>query len=279
MGGLEDAPAEFATKRQEILDRLDKYSEESEKITDLLSREDVVTGLRSDKVANLEFLKKDHDVTLDMINVLYDFGNFQYSCGNYQAAAELLYQFRILSTDNDKVAAATWGKLASEILTTNWEVAMEEVQKVKESIDTKLFSNPLAQLTHRTWLIHWALFPFFNYEAGRDTICELFFSAPFINTIQTACPWILRYLTAAVIPTETAQETPDNTRSSSRTSSVLSSKRTTSTRTPLPTSSRPFTSISISKKPKRSSPKPRRCSVPTSSLFLPQIALSRPPDI
>merc|ERR1712093_200823 len=130
--GLEDAPAEFATKRQEVLDRLDKYSEESEKITDLLSREDVVTGLRSDKVANLE-------------------------------------------------------------------VAMEEVQKVKESIDTKLFSNPLAQLTHRTWLIHWALFPFFNYEAGRDTICELFFSAPFINTIQTACPWILRYLTAAVI--------------------------------------------------------------------------------
>merc|ERR1711900_81214 len=79
------------------------------------------------------------------------------------------------------------------------EVAMEEVQKVKESIDTKLFSNPLAQLTHRTWLIHWALFPFFNYEAGRDTICELFFSAPFINTIQTACPWILRYLTVAVI--------------------------------------------------------------------------------
>jgi translation initiation factor 3 subunit E len=134
-----------------------------------------------------------------MVNVLYDFGNFQYSCGNYQAAAELLYQFRVLSTDNDKVSAATWGKLASEILTTNWESAMEEVQKVKESIDTKLFNNPLAQLTHRTWLIHWALFPFFNYEPARDTICELFFSAPFINTIQTACPWILRYLTAAVI--------------------------------------------------------------------------------
>jgi translation initiation factor 3 subunit E len=138
-------------------------------------------------------------VTIDMVNVLYDFGNFQYSCGNYGAAAELLYQFRVLSTDNDKVSAATWGKLASEILTTNWESAMEEVQKVKESIDTKLFNNPLAQLTHRTWLIHWALFPFFNYEPARDTICELFFSAPFINTIQTACPWILRYLTAAVI--------------------------------------------------------------------------------
>ena len=76
---------------------------------------------------------------------------------------------------------------------------MEEVNKVKESIDTKLFNNPLAQLQHRTWLIHWSLFPFFNYEPARDTLCELFFSAPYINTIQTNCPWILRYLAAAVI--------------------------------------------------------------------------------
>ncbi|KAG9236034.1 eukaryotic translation initiation factor 3 subunit E [Amylocarpus encephaloides] len=197
--GVEEVPKEYSTKRQVVLDRLEKYQDDSEKITDLLGREDVVTGLRSDKVANLEFLKKEHDVTIEMVNVLYDFGNFQYSCGNYAAASELLYQFRVLSTDNDKVSAATWGKLASEILTTNWEAAMEEVQRVKESVDTKLFNNPLAQLTHRTWLIHWSLFPFFNYEPARDTICELFFSAPFINTIQTACPWVLRYLTAAVI--------------------------------------------------------------------------------
>jgi translation initiation factor 3 subunit E len=197
--GIDETPKEFTEKRQEVLLRLQKFEEETAKITDLLSREDVVTSLRSDKVANLEYLKKEHDVTIEMVNVLYDFGNYQYSCGNYAAAAELLYQFRVLSTDNDKVSAATWGKLASEILTTNWESAMEEVTKVKESIDTKLFSNPLAQLNHRTWLIHWALFPFFNYEPARETICELFFSAPFINTIQTACPWILRYLTAAVI--------------------------------------------------------------------------------
>jgi translation initiation factor 3 subunit E len=104
-----------------------------------------------------------------------------------------------LSTDNDKVAQATWGKLASEILTTNWESAMEEIQKAKETIDTKLFNNPLGQLQHRSWLIHWCLFPFFNYDPARDIVCDLFFSPAFINTIQTNCPWILRYLTAAVI--------------------------------------------------------------------------------
>src|SRR6266516_1918776 len=134
-----------------------------------------------------------------MVNVLYDYGRFQYGCGRYGEAAELLYQFRVLSTDHDKVSSATWGKLASEILILNWESAMEEVQKVKESIETRLFNNPLGQLQHRTWLIHWSLFPFFNHDPARDTLCDLFFSAPYINTIQTSCPWILRYLAAAVI--------------------------------------------------------------------------------
>ena len=134
-----------------------------------------------------------------MVNALFDFGNFQYSCGNYGAAAETLYQFRVLSTDNDKVAAANWGKFACELLTTSWDTAMEELQKIKEQIDTKLFNNPLAQLNHRTWLIHWALFPLFNHEASRDPLLELLFSPAYINTIQTKCPYILRYLTAAVI--------------------------------------------------------------------------------
>ncbi|KAK6856096.1 hypothetical protein PG995_008247 [Apiospora arundinis] len=196
---LDEAPAEFNDMRQKVLTRLSQFEEETSKITDLLGREEVVNNLRSDKVANLEFLKKEHEVTIDNVNALYDFGNFQYSCGNYGAAAELLYQFRVLSTDNDKVAAATWGKLASEILITNWEGAVEEITKVKESIDSKLFNNPLAQLKSRSWLIHWALFPLFNDEGSRDTILDLFFSPPFINTIQTSCPWVLRYLAAAVI--------------------------------------------------------------------------------
>ncbi|KAK6834588.1 hypothetical protein PG987_009282 [Apiospora arundinis] len=176
---LDEAPAEFNDMRQKVLTRLSQFEEETSKITDLLGREEVVNNLRSDKVANLEFLKKEHEVTIDNVNALYDFGNFQYSCGNYGAAAELLYQFRVLSTDNDKVAAATWGKLASEILITNWEGAVEEITKVKESIDSKLFNNPLAQLKSRSWLIHWALFPLFNDESSRDTILDLFFSPPF----------------------------------------------------------------------------------------------------
>lgn len=103
------------------------------------------------------------------------------------------------STDSDKTSQATWGKLACEILMTNWEGAMEEVTKVKDLIEQKLYNNPLEQLQHRTWLLHWCLFPFFNHEPSKDTLLEMFFSPAYINTVQTSCPWILRYIAAAVI--------------------------------------------------------------------------------
>ncbi|KAK3904355.1 eIF3 subunit 6 N terminal domain-containing protein [Staphylotrichum tortipilum] len=197
--GLNEPPAEFADKKQKVFSQLQKYEQETSKIIELLERDDVVNNLRSDKVANLEFLKREHDVTIEMVNALYDLGNLQYSCGNYADASEMLYRFRVLSTDNDKVAFATWGRLACEILTMNWESAMEELQKVRETIDSKLSQNPLAQLQHRTALIHWVLFPLFNFEKAREPILELFFNAGYINTIQANCAWILRYLAVAVI--------------------------------------------------------------------------------
>jgi translation initiation factor 3 subunit E len=165
----ENVPEEFARKREEVLERLRIFEEESEKIQGLLEDESVVNQLRSDKVANLKFLEESYGVTIQMVDVLYDFGRFHYECGTYDQASDLLYKFRVLSTDNDKVAKATWGKLVCDILTTNWEGVMEEINKLKESIETRLFNNPRAQLTAR----------------------------------ESLCPWILRYLAAAVITNRT----------------------------------------------------------------------------
>ncbi len=92
----DEIPEEFVKKREEVLQRLQLFTEESSKITDLLGDSEVVGNLRSDKVANLQYLKDQHGVTVEMINILYDFGKFQYSCGRYDDAAELLYQFRVL---------------------------------------------------------------------------------------------------------------------------------------------------------------------------------------
>jgi translation initiation factor 3 subunit E len=57
----------------------------------------------------------------------------------------------------------------------------------------------LAQLHSRTWLLHWSLFVYFNHPQGRMLLLETFLNPTYLNTIQTSCPWILRYLTTAAI--------------------------------------------------------------------------------
>jgi len=89
-------PQEFVKKREEVLQRLQLYVEESKKIVDLLADDSVVSSLRSDKLANLKFLEEQHGVTIEMINILYEYGKFQYNCGSYGNAADLLEQFRVL---------------------------------------------------------------------------------------------------------------------------------------------------------------------------------------
>lgn len=62
-----------------------------------------------------------------------------------------------------------------------------------------IISN-IEALQQRTWLIHWSIFVFVNHPKGRDLIIENFLYKPlYLNTIQTMCPHILRYLAAAII--------------------------------------------------------------------------------
>jgi translation initiation factor 3 subunit E len=42
------------------------------------------------------------------------------------------------STDSDRILSASWGKMAAEILTGNWDPALEEMQKLREIIDQKV---------------------------------------------------------------------------------------------------------------------------------------------
>lgn len=96
INGLSERPQEYTQKRENVLNKREQYQEECAKIQDLLTDQEVVTNFRSDKVANLNYLKENHGVTNEMVDALYHFGQFQYSCGDYHSASELLYQFRIL---------------------------------------------------------------------------------------------------------------------------------------------------------------------------------------
>jgi hypothetical protein len=74
----------------------------------------------------------------EQIEALYQYAKFQFECGNYSGASDYLYQYRTLCTDSDRSISALWGKLACEILMQNWEVATEELNRLKEIIDSKV---------------------------------------------------------------------------------------------------------------------------------------------
>lgn len=132
---------------------------------------------------------------------------------------------------------ALWGKLVSEILSEAWDEALQDLNKLKIAID-KSFGTPLQQLQQRSWMLHWSLFIFYNHPKGQDELVDFFllcvmsvwvmccvrlncavvftwgccfwfglvWFGPLVlcrvshmNTIQNNCPWLLRYLTAAVI--------------------------------------------------------------------------------
>merc|ERR1719153_1171686 len=132
---------------------------------------------------------------------------FQHECGTYSGASEYLYFHRILVQPTDKnYLNGMWGKLASEILMQNWDTALEDLKRLQQFIDESTFGSSLQTLQQRTWLIHWSLFVFFNHPKGRDLIIELFlYQKQYLNAIQTTCPWILRYLSTAVITNKSSR--------------------------------------------------------------------------
>ena len=78
-------------------------------------------------------------IATEQIEALYQYAKFQFECGNYSGAADYLYQYRALCTNSDRSLSALWGKLAAEVLMQNWDIALEELNRLKEIIDSKVF--------------------------------------------------------------------------------------------------------------------------------------------
>merc|ERR1712241_44820 len=208
----QEVPKSLTEKRREVVDELKRQQEQTEKIITIFNDDEVIKMVQSSRDGRVLFesLTKTYGFQPEDVDTLYKYAKFQYECGNYSGAAEYLYFHRVLAPPTDKnFMNALWGKLASEILMQNWDTALEDVNRIKEIIDSGGqvggmslggMANPLQALQQRAWLIHWSLFIFFNHPKGRDHIIDLFLSQPqYLNTIQTMCPHILRYLTTAVI--------------------------------------------------------------------------------
>ncbi|KAH9053983.1 eukaryotic translation initiation factor 3 subunit 6 [Lactarius deliciosus] len=214
-----EIPEEFAAKREKAVAINEQLQQEAKAVLDVIENPDVAQALRQDKNQNLAYLKDNYDLTLEQITALYNFGKFQYTYGNYSGAADYLYHFRVLSTDTDLNTSAHWGKLASDILTGKWDVALEELNTLRETLDARAgaaplsgaaaqshaHAEPLATLHSRAWLVHWSLFVYFNHPAGRTLLLETFLAPAYLNTIQSAAPWVLRYLAVSAVLSRRAQ--------------------------------------------------------------------------
>ena len=199
-----DIPGELLEKRNKVLSELKISQEETNHIRKLFQTEIVSKEIEKTRDGRmlLDFLVKNYDFNVESMEPVYTFAKSQYECGNYLAATEYLYLYRLLVPSTDKnYLNGMWGKLASEILMQNWDSALDDFNRLKEFIDSNPFgSATLVALQQRTWLIHWSLFVFFNHAKGPDLLIDMFlFQQQYLNAIQTICPHILRYLTTAVI--------------------------------------------------------------------------------
>ncbi|OLY83710.1 Eukaryotic translation initiation factor 3 subunit E [Smittium mucronatum] len=195
----EEPPADFSDKRERVMKQLEEFEQKTERIRSVIEMPEVASSLRQDRVQNMQFLAENYQCKPEMVKDLFDFGQFHYSCGNYGGSSDLLFHFSVLSTDADLILKAMWGKLASEMLMGNWETAYDEAIKLRETIDKTAFAEQSQQLQNRVWLLHWSLFVFFNHPSGRDGILEMMLMPQYSNTIQNACPWLVRYLVAAAV--------------------------------------------------------------------------------
>merc|ERR1719447_661845 len=198
-----DVPVSLKEKRLQVVENFKKLQSETEPVLKIFEDQAVTLQIQQSRDSKqlLDFLVKDYDFKPEMVDTCYKFAKVQYECGNYSGASEYLYFHRILVQSTDvNYLNGMWGKLASEMLMQNWDSALEDFTRLRQFIDESVFGSNLQTLQQRTWLIHWSLFVFFNHPKGRDLIIDLFlYQKQYLNAIQTTCPWILRYLSTAVV--------------------------------------------------------------------------------
>merc|ERR1719245_309830 len=198
-----EVPTSLKERRVDILNNFKKLQAETEQAIKIFEKPEVTEQIKQSRDSKqlLDILVKEDDFKPEMVDTCYKFAKVQYECGTYSGASEYLYFHRILVQSTDvNYLNGMWGKLASEMLMQNWDSALEDFTRLRQFIDESVFGSNLQSLQQKTWLIHWSLFVFFNHPKGRDLIIDLFlYQKQYLNAIQTTCPWILRYLSTAVI--------------------------------------------------------------------------------
>ena len=192
-------PESMTKKRDEVVKAMQALKEEVAPILSLVTDSGRVSELKAERCFNIAYLQQSLNITPQHVEALYKYAKFVFECGDYRLAADLLMHYRTLTLDSDKSFSALWGKLAGEILTQTWEGALEDLNTLRDLIDSRSSTPPAMQLQQRCWLMHWALFLLGNHPNGRSVVADLFLQDKYLQALQTNAPHLLRYLAVAVI--------------------------------------------------------------------------------
>merc|ERR1719217_1803271 len=171
------APQEMSARRGEGMKSM-------EPLLDIVSDAGRVAELKAERCFNQAYLAQQHSITPQHIELLHKYAKFLFECGDYATAGALLGHYRQLTLDAEKGLSALWGKLASEILTQDYDGALDDVNALKELIDSSKAGAAMV-LQQRCWLMHWALFLLGNHHNGRAVICDLFLTDKYFEAIHT----------------------------------------------------------------------------------------------
>eukprot|EP00201_Polytomella_parva_P000951 CAMPEP_0175087290 /NCGR_PEP_ID=MMETSP0052_2-20121109/29747_1 /TAXON_ID=51329 ORGANISM="Polytomella parva, Strain SAG 63-3" /NCGR_SAMPLE_ID=MMETSP0052_2 /ASSEMBLY_ACC=CAM_ASM_000194 /LENGTH=434 /DNA_ID=CAMNT_0016359617 /DNA_START=9 /DNA_END=1313 /DNA_ORIENTATION=+ len=206
-----EAPQYLKDRREEVVARLKHLQSVVEPLLKCLQNSSVVKNFRQDRSYNIKFLNEQFDVTTQHIDLLYQYAKFQYECGNYSLASELLQSYKSLCPDSNRLIEVQWGKLASELLLNDMDrskIAREDLQRLRESIDNmdkfqigqqNQQQVLLQQLQQRTWLLHWSLHAFWIMGNDVNDLLDLFLHPAYLPVIQINAQHLLRYLAVACV--------------------------------------------------------------------------------
>eukprot|EP00045_Choanoeca_perplexa_P022403 m.9427 g.9427 ORF g.9427 m.9427 type:complete len:436 (+) comp9418_c0_seq1:30-1337(+) len=200
--GAASEPKELLARREEVAAELEGWHAKLEPIFVMFENEEALAKIQalSHQPEALYEALQPFGYSPDMKDTLYKAAKFYFDIGQYAEAAQFLYNFRVLSNDADLNFSALWGKLAAEILNSQWESALEDMNLLLEYIDGKNNFTPAQQLQQRAWLMHWSLFIFFNHSDTPEGLLDLFMrKEACCNALETVCTHLLRYVTVVAI--------------------------------------------------------------------------------
>eukprot|EP00727_Mastigamoeba_balamuthi_P012578 m51a1_g7943 putative eukaryotic translation initiation factor 3 subunit e (532) ;mRNA; f:115370-117477 len=189
--------AELKARRDEVMKQFHKLAAEAQPIVSIIDNVERVDKLKAENNFNLAYLKQAHNITEANAQAMFEYARFRFDCGYYEMSLRYLQHYRLLFPASESTVTAMWGELASSILCQNQDNALELLTKLRDSIDASKLT-PVQQLEQRTWLLHWSIFVYFKHPNGRNAIFDLF-QDRYMNAVQTTCPYLLRYVTAAAI--------------------------------------------------------------------------------